>query len=581
MDLISTAVKFALLAFLAVFAFAIPYIHQSFAHGVGGETLPPVEIGGKNATLSLYVNPSTFDSKTGEYEILLKLYETKTQAIIPHVTYLVEVSHDGKQLLSEKFHDDSSNLSIKVIPKNTPSVKIDGNDLDDLGWSGGLLVPLKIEGPIFLSGGLYKFHIEVLTINNDSNILSPPTKFDAAISLGENTDHTISYENNDHTIGVMSYYDRTNNFTFDTQSRTVSFSMPYDWSKQNILQTSVVHEEIHISKTFAEMLVTKYDATVNGILIPESFVTIDDYSTDSRIVHLVLNQKELSSMVDSVQDKSKMTFTMTPSKEEKFPLESFTHNAIFQIGLSWDTTPIQPGKNTRFYVDISRYFAPRVQEDAQFDFVISQHGKELYRKSVTGMIGVDTKTNYYDYTFSDKNVGPVIISIENINGEKLSSADYVIAVKPLDTKKTFPIRVQSTTQNGSAGKYYVDLTWIPEDLKPGEAEFILTIYDDTMQSVSNAKYDFALLQNSKPIYQNSGVAKAGGSFEDVIFFEGNKGPITLRLDIDDTGEYVELPIMVTPEFPLGVLFVFVAVFSVVVMVSKINKKTGYIMRQPF
>ena len=144
------------------------------------------------------------------------------------------------------------------------------------------------------------------------------------------------------------------------------------------------------------MLVTKYDATVNGIPIPESFVTIDDYSTDSRIVHLVLNQKELSSMMDLVQDKSKMTFTMTPSKEEKFPLESYTHNAIFQVGLSWDPAPIQPSKNTRFYVDISRYFAPRVQEDATFDFVISQHGKELHRKSVTGMIGVDPKTNYYD-----------------------------------------------------------------------------------------------------------------------------------------------------------------------------------------
>ena len=574
--------KFVILIIFGLIFTTIPLIQPSFGHGVGGETLPPVQIAGKNATLSLFINPATFDPKTGEYEILVKLYETNTQAVIPHVTYLIQMSHDGKQLFSERFHDDSSNLSIKVVPKNTDSIKIDGSNYGDLGWSSSIISPLKIEGPIFLSGGLYKFHIEVLTIGADSNKLNPPTKFDASISLADLTDHKISFENNDYTIGVMSYYEKINNFAFDDDSRTVSFSMPYEWSKQNISQTSVVHQEIRIPKTFAEMLVTKYDATINGIPIPDSSVTIDDYTTDSRIVHLVLYQKELNSIVDSIQDKSKMTFTMTPSKQEKFPLSSYTHNAIFQVGLSWDPTPIQPGKNTRFYVDITRYFAPKIREDAEFDFVISQHGKELYRKSVTGLIGADEKTNYYDYTFSDKNLGPTILSIENINGEKLSSTDYVIVVKPQEQKKTFPIRVQSTTQDGSIGKYFVDLTWIPESLQPGQAEFILTIYDKNLQPVSGAKYDFAVLQNSKPVYQNSAIAKAGGSFEDVTFFENNKGPLTLKIsNIDQTNEYVELPITVTPEFPLGWLLVFVVLFTGVIVLSKINKKTGYVMSHPF
>ena len=102
------------------------YVQPSFGHGMGGETLPPVEIDGKNATLSIFVNPPTYDAKTNEYEILLKLYETNTQEVIPHVTYLVEISKDGKQLLQEKFHDDSSNLSIKIIPKNTEGLNFQG-----------------------------------------------------------------------------------------------------------------------------------------------------------------------------------------------------------------------------------------------------------------------------------------------------------------------------------------------------------------------------------------------------------------------------------------------------------------------
>jgi hypothetical protein len=573
-------VKLLLLGMILVIAV---YVQPSFGHGVGGETLPPVVIDGKNATLSLYVNPSTFDEKTGEYEILLKLYETNTQAVIPHVTYLVEISKDGKNLLQERFHDDSSNLSIKVVPKNTDTAKIQGNNLGDLGWTKNTdFFPLKVEGPIFLSGGLYKFHIEVLTINADSNKLDPPVKFDAAISLAEKTDHPVQYENKDYSVSVMSYYDIIQNFEFDKNTRGISFTMPYDWSQQNIAQTTVVHQELHIPKTFAELLVTRYDGMVNGIPIPENAITIDDYTTDSRIVHLVLNQKELLSFVNSIQDKSTMKFTITPSQTEKFPLSVYTHNAIFQIGLSWEPTPITPNQSTRFFVDITRYFAPKVQEDAKFDLVIKQHGKELLRKAVTGLIGAPEKTNYYDYTFSEQNLGPIIVSIENINGENLSSADYVVVVRPQETKKMFPIRIPSATQDGSQGQYFVDLTWIPENLQLGESEFIFTIYDRNLQPVSNAEYDFVLVQNGNSIYQNSGIAKAGGSFEDVTFFEQNKGVITLRIEnINQSDEFVEFPIVVTPEFPLGWLLVGVVLFSCVIIISKLDKKTGYILRHPF
>ncbi|NDB90902.1 MAG: peptidase, partial [Thaumarchaeota archaeon] len=76
----------AVLILLGVIFATIPLIQSSFGHGVGGETLPPIVIDDKNATLSLFINPPTYDPKTGEYEILLKLYETNTQAVIPHVT---------------------------------------------------------------------------------------------------------------------------------------------------------------------------------------------------------------------------------------------------------------------------------------------------------------------------------------------------------------------------------------------------------------------------------------------------------------------------------------------------------------
>ena len=141
------------------------------------------------------------------------------------------------------------------------------------------------------------------------------------------------------------------------------------------------------------------------------------------------DKKEISNFVNSIQDKSKMEFSISPSTQEKFPISAYTKNAIFEIGLSWEPTPIMSEQKTRFYVDITRYFAPKVQEDAKFDFVIKQKNKELYRKSVKGLIGALEKTNFYDYSFTKDNLGPVILSIEKINGEEMSSVDYVLVVK--------------------------------------------------------------------------------------------------------------------------------------------------------
>ena len=557
----------------ALLIFAISFnTHSASGHGLGGETLPPVIIAGKNATMSIFVTPPEFNSKNKEYNIVLKLYETNTQAVISHVTYQVQISHDGKQLLDEKFHDDSSNLTLKVIPQNTDSIKMSGNDLGDLGWTPGFISPLQAEGPLFLSGGLYKFKIQVLTVDDDSNKLNPPVTFDAAISLAQTTDHKISYEKNDYLLGIVSYYDKIEDFGFDSASRKISFSMPYEWTEKNIAQTNVVHEEIHIPKTFPELLVTKYDVSVNGIKISDSSVTVDDYTSDSRVVHLVLYQKQISSMANSISDKSKMAFTITPSKDEKFPITAFTRNAIFEVGLSWEPAPIESGKKTRFYVDISRYFAPRVQEGGSFDFVIKQHGKELLRKTIDGKIGVSEKTNFADFEFSDKNLGPTVISIEKIKEEELSTVDFVVAVNPADTRKTFPIRIPSVSLSDSTGNYFVDMTWIPENLQPGQTEFIFTIYDKNLQPVPQASYDFVLIQNGIQVYKKSNTAKAGGSFEDVTFFDKNKGPMELRLEnIDKSGEYASLPIAVTPEFPLGWYIVLALMFFVVLMPNLLRK----------
>jgi len=551
-------------------------------HGTGSETLPPVSVGNHNATLAIYLNPQIFDPNK-EQQIAFRFYETNTEAIIEHVTYLIEVSKDNKQIFRNTFHDELGNLYLKIQSTNSENITIKGKHgfpLDSWQKINGF-TSLAIEGPIFTSGGLYKFHIEILTIDSDDNILEKPVTYDLALSLAEKTSHTIiDGEGNQFELGITSYYDQISNLDYSVEENKVSFVMPFDWSKENIKQTGIVHEELHIPKTFGDLLVTKYDAIVNGIPISEKLVTIDDYSEENRIVHLILLPDDLLPLLQATSNAlSEMQFTITPSKEVQFPLSANTPNVKYKVDLSWDPPVIRIGENTRFFIDITELYKPKIPAPVTYDFVIKQNGNEILRKSIAGQLNTQ-KSNFYDHVFSGENLGPIIISIENINDPYLSSADFVAVVSPQEIpQQTFPVKVSSTkvTEKGKVdGGYDVDLTWFPLQLEPGEAEFVMTIYDkETGMPVPDAEYDFVLIQNDQEIYRKSGFAKTGGTFEGVTFFDKNIGRVILRVEnIDGSDEFIEMPISVTPEFPLGSMMILLVIFTTVILLSKVSKSHG-------
>jgi len=561
--------------------FAISF-NQAFGHGFGTETLPPVTIGDRNASLTITVNPPTFDPKDNEHEIVVNLSDSKSNAVIEHVTYLIELSKGDARIFRYMFHDELGNLYMKIKAIDSPEIKIYGTQENALNaWmKKDDSNPLILEGPIFTTGGLYKFNIEIVTVDSDIKVLDERVTLNAAISLGEKTVYDVNLPNNKRTqLGITSYYDRIENFLFTPQDYTVTFTMPFEWSKENIEQPNlVVHEELHIPKTYGEMLVTKYDATVNGVPLPDNAVIIDDYSDENRNVHLVLNKAELLSIYDAAaKDPKQMRFTILPSKEVKFPLSANTPDLRYKVDLSWDPPEIISDKTTRFFIDLSELFTDKKPKPAEFDFVLIQNDVEIFRKIVSGQANLP-KSNFVDYTFKQENLGPVISSIEKINGNTLSNASFVVVVNPEEIpNQVFPIRLTSAkfdqSGNLAEGNYYVDLTWVPERLGIGaDSEFIITIYDKvTGLPVPQAEYDFVLLQNNNEIFSKSGFAQAGGSFENYKFLENQAGQITLRIDnIDNSGEFAEVPISVTPEFPLGPILAISVMFSIVTLFSKLR-----------
>ena len=133
-------------------------------------------------------------------------------------------------------------------------------------------------GRHFESGGLYKFDIELLTANTFSKDLDPTIKYNIGISIPERTRWDVDDPNfGKEYIDVITYYDVISNFMYNPESKTILFSMPFDWNVDVIKEISVVHEEFSFSKSFGDLLVAGYTVKINGKTMPEMTATIDDF----------------------------------------------------------------------------------------------------------------------------------------------------------------------------------------------------------------------------------------------------------------------------------------------------------------
>ena len=408
--------------------------NSAFGHGLGGETHPPVLIGDRNAVLSIDVSPSMFDPNNPENYVTLRLFDSKEgyEMVIEHVTFILELKKDGERIFRYMFHDEFGNLTFRVISDDSDAITVKGIQEPILGgWMRNETESLTLTGPIFSSGGLYEYKVEVLTVDSDDNILDQRIDLEGAISLAEtNSFEVTDSQNQSHQIQIVSYFDTLNNFQFEPNQ--LSFSMPFDWN-QDLEQISVVHEEVRVPNSFGEFLSTKYDAYANEILLPEDVVTIDDYSFDDRTVHMVLNRELIKQIKGDATKKSdsQIDFRLQASNKVQFPLEFSTPDLRYKAFLSWEPETIKAGQEVIFYLDLQEMFSEKNTKTAEYNLAIMQNDSEIFSKQFTGIVNSDVP-NEHRITFDSENTGTANLIISDIDGNSLSKGNFIIVIQSPD-----------------------------------------------------------------------------------------------------------------------------------------------------
>ena len=410
---------------------------SAYGDGLASETLPPEMIGNKNVTLLISSTPFSIDEYHTGTEMNFFVIDANNQQPLPEATVAISAFKGDKALFGHIFKSDSGNFLIYTYPQESGDISIN----EEGGVFSGLFDQhsgkYDIKGPIFNSGGLYRFKIDILTIGSYDNQISK--SYSAAISIPETNQYQIhdkDYGNQN--VTVIAYYDQINNFHYDSEKKSINFAMPFNWSPDNINNVSVVHQELKIPKSFGDFLVTKYDAYVNGIKLPDNAITIDDYSSDDRIVHLILYKQELSDLAIKQQaSKSEMDYSLSPSNETGFPIVQFTRNAQFKISLNWDPPKIISGSDTKFNFKIlDPYLINQTVSDVGYDFSLIANHKIIFQKSgVTSETGNNTITAH----IPENATGPITISFENIKGNSFAGAQMSSVISNPIRMPEFPI----------------------------------------------------------------------------------------------------------------------------------------------
>ena len=412
----------------------VGHISDSYGHGLGSETMPPVMIGDTEATLE--VNSSTIytdvdGEEKGIRQITINLFESFTNmnliAVEPinNVTFQVELIKGDTILMNETFQRDDGVLVMNLTPSNNEQVQV-MERATFASFFGLASEQYNFEGMIFENGGLYEFKISIMTINSYDNVLTDPVDYELGISIEETTRYEIDDANfGKQKLGIVTFFDQITDFDYNADTKEITFSFPFEWDQRTIDQTTVIHEEILVPKTFGDLLVGKYVATLNELDLPESMINIDDFSSDDRLVHIVVSQKELQEIFSTNQFTDD-TITVKVKPENDLPLSGVTENVQFKINLWWNEE-LKSGQTSILYFDVLDTFLKDRPIAVSYNLGIFHDGREIAKTS--GMSS-DSKiqSNSFEFLIPSDVSGIINVKFQRLDDSKVANLEIPLIV---------------------------------------------------------------------------------------------------------------------------------------------------------
>ncbi|MDP6858113.1 MAG: peptidase [Candidatus Nitrosopelagicus sp.] len=415
-----------------------PNIQNSFGHGLGTETMPPVMIDDVESTLQV---ASTTSPDTGVRQITISLFETESSDAISNVSFEVVLIKNDQQLFKNNFERDDGILIMNLVPSDDSNVEII-NQETIASFLGLASDQFNLKGNVFENGGLYKFTVKILTVNNYDSLLSEPVEYELGISIPETTYYEINDRNfGKQELGMITYFDQLTEFNYDQTNKQIKFSFPFDWDQKTIDQTTVIHEEVVIPKTFGDLLASSFTSSLNGIALPEAAINIDDFSGEKRTIHLVVTQSELQEIFSKNNfEADEVIIKIKPAKDDH-TLSGVTENGQFKIKLWWEDE-IRSNANVRLGFDVLDTFLKDRPISVVYELSLFSDQREILKKSGIST-GLKTQSDGLEFFIPEDVSGILIVKFENLGGNKLANVEFPLVINRISSESTIPAWIKN------------------------------------------------------------------------------------------------------------------------------------------
>jgi hypothetical protein len=437
----STKIPFLVLIVVAFFAALIlftPVFPSAFAHG--GHQPPAADFEGKKASLFVKLDPPVVTDISQPIFISARFFDENSNQNFEEVTYRIFFQKDSTEIpiVTEGgqfggqgfFYDPEGDLQIRVVPRDTETVVARGEAEPQFGgiWNRG--GPIVVEGPIFIEPGLYNLFIEVHTVGTTRTQVDPALRYDVWVTPGREEAINISEGGQTQQVKIRNYYGAIDSSNYDPGTKTIQFSMPFDWTSDMIGRIGMLHTEVFIPKALSDFNKQSLNATVNGISVP---VAVDTYTPEATIVHYTISKTNLENIASKVTSENrtpdKAVFALgppDPDSEVKVAQVS-AESENYRVGLTWPEQML-PQQPVTFGIRITDKSDTPVYAAAYEFALVDKDGNEITRSGgVTTPEGLSSQ----DVTFASP--GSFNVRVEKIKdtNESVQSGLTVVPEFPI------------------------------------------------------------------------------------------------------------------------------------------------------
>jgi hypothetical protein len=182
--------------------------------------------------------------------------------------------------------------------------------------------------------------VKIATLDEDTLVLpdNQQTLYEDSLSVGDIENKTISIEDKQVPVDIISYYDKISDFRFDNKSMQIQFDMPFNWDINRLNNTNIfVHQEITVPTSNDFSSNRSYSTTVNGIDVSKS-VMLDNSNPKQDVIHIMLSKNQIIQAADKLAKSGQanidlIRFMLKPGNSNNTQQQVMSHSSIGSMSM--------------------------------------------------------------------------------------------------------------------------------------------------------------------------------------------------------------------------------------------------------